>query len=98
MHTLYQIEYIIFNKPLWLDGCLLESVCDTLDACPLVCAVLCRFQHVFCYHADHALYTYVDPGSGQKRLAKFTGQYGIAVHAAWVSARLAPTLLICRRT
>ena len=33
-----------------------------------------------------------DPGSGQKRLAKFTGRYGTAVHAAWASAGLAPTL------
>jgi len=38
------------------------------------------------------LYAYTDPGSGQKRLAKFTGQYGTAIHAAWASAQLAPTL------
>ena len=43
-------------------------------------------------HANHALYAYTDPGSGQKRLAKFTGRYGTAVHAAWASAGLAPTL------
>ena len=55
-------------------------------------AVPCRFQNVFRYHADHALYSYTDPGSGQKRLAKFTGRYGTAVHAAWASAGLAPTL------
>ncbi|DBA76964.1 TPA: hypothetical protein ACH3X1_009557 [Trebouxia sp. C0004] len=52
-----------------------------------------RFQHVCRYHADHALYAYTDPESGQKRLAEFTGQYGTAVHAAWASAQLAPTLL-----
>ena len=54
--------------------------------------VPCRFQNVSCYDADHALYSYRDPGSGQKRLAKFTGRYGTAVHAAWASAGLAPAL------
>ena len=38
------------------------------------------------------MYSYTDPGSGQKRLAKFTGRYGTAVHAAWATAGLAPTL------
>ena len=43
---------------------------------------------------DHALYTYIDRGSGQKHLAiaKFTGQYGTATDATWASAWLAPTL------
>ena len=54
--------------------------------------VPCRFQNVSCFDADHALYSYRDPGSGQKRLAKFTGRYGTAVHAAWASAGLAPAL------
>ena len=55
-------------------------------------AVACRFQNVCCYDANHALYSYRDPGLGQKRLAKFTGRYGTAVHAAWASAGLAPAL------
>lgn len=60
---------------------------------PEAVMVSCRFQNVNRYNAEHAgLYSYTDPATGQKRLAKFTGRYGTQVHAAWASFGLAPAL------
>ena len=56
---------------------------------------VCRFKDVSRHQADHAsLYSYTDPETGQKRLAKFSCRYhnGTNVHAAWASVGLAPAL------
>ena len=58
------------------------------------CHVAGRFENVSRHQAEHAgLYSYADPATGQKRLAKFSGRYGTEVHAAWASVGLAPALL-----
>lgn len=56
-------------------------------------AVICRFENVSRHQAEHAgLYSYADPATGQRRLAKFSGRYGNNVHAVWASVGLAPAL------
>jgi len=58
------------------------------------CHVAGRFENVSRHQAEHAgLYSYADPATGQKRLAKFSGRYGTEVHAAWALVGLAPALL-----
>ncbi len=55
--------------------------------------ITCRFMNTSRLNAEHpGLYSYIDPESGQTRLAKFAGRYGTDVHAAWASAGLAPAL------
>ena len=57
------------------------------------CHVVCRFENVSRHQAEHAgLYSYADPTTGQRRLAKLTGRYGTNIHAAWASVGLAPAL------
>lgn len=58
------------------------------------CHVAGRFENVSSHQAEHAgLYSYADPATGQKRLAKYSGRYGTEVHAAWALVGLAPALL-----
>ena len=65
-------------------GCLALSHC---------CHVIYRFEDVSRHQAEHAgLYSYTDPATGQRRLAKFSGRYGTEVHVAWASVGLAPAL------
>ena len=61
-------------------------------ACTQQLSYICRFTNVqpFLQGSYAGLFSYNDAASGEARLAKFALHYGISVHKAWASIRLAP--------